>query len=257
MNTTAQILLPTLILPALLSFSLLGLGRRNPTVHKSLILAWLPSYLWINGVPEFLSRDATHWLWLVALLAAAAAFLQRRPPRSAAQTAVLLTGLLTVAWPLAHLITAVFLLGLGATLLIGASLHYFSDHRPALPITTIAVSLAGLGLLSSFGGSLLVGQLAIALAMVLSAFSLAEIFRLQVRTQFPSELLGPFCTLYLLLLAIGRVYADLPTGPVALLLIAPTAGLVARWRYSVLVSATLVIAALVWSLVSDASATYS
>ncbi len=254
MNTIAQLLLPALILPALFSFSLLGLGRRHPAVHKVLILAWLPSYLWINGVPEFLSRDATHWLWLVALLAAAAAFLQRRAPRSAAQTALLLAGLLTVVWPLAHLLTAGFALGLGATLLIGASLHYFADHRSSLPVTTTAVSLAGLGLVSAFGGSLLVGQLAIALAVLLSGFSLVEIFRLPLRDRFPLELLGPLFTLYLVLLLIGQVYADLPLGPVALLLIAPAAGVVPRWRYGVLVSAALAVAALAWSLAGGSAA---
>ncbi len=244
-------------MPALFSFAMLWLARRKPGTGKALILVWLPLYVWINGVPEFPSRDATNWLWLAALLAAAAVMLVRqRSLLATAHSTVLLAGLLTIAWPVIHLISVAFTLTLGAALLVGGLIYYLPNERATLPITATAVNTAGIGLVSALGGSLLVGQLAIALAVVLGAFTLAEIFSRKTRLNFPSEFLAPFVTIDLLLLVIGRVYADLPIGPVVLLLISPLVGLLLRWRYSVVVSTSLVLGALLWLLVGSGSSNY-
>jgi len=250
-------MIPGLVIPMLLSFGAFRLGQRHPATLWSLSAIWLPSYVWLNGWPQLPSPEANDWLWLVALASTlAAALLRQRKYGVAPQIALLAAALLAMVWPLRHLVDAAMAVELLAALTAGSLLFCMPAVRTTVPALTLAVSASGLGLVASLGGSLLIGQLAIALAAVLSAFALAELMSRGRWRGMDAVFLMPLLQLYFLLLMIARVYADLAIGPAALLLIAPLAGLLMPHRYGVLGSAVSASAALAWLLVTADSSSY-
>jgi len=66
--------------------------------------------------------------------------------------------------------------------------------------------------------------LAVALAAILDAFAVRELWSHGRRQRIDTALLAPLILLYLLLPRAARVYADLPAGTATLLLIAPVTG---------------------------------
>ena len=101
METQLQLILPSAVLPLLLSALLFGVTRRHAVVLWGLPLIWLPSYVWITGRPSLLPGEAHEWLWLLAVFSVLISIVirSRLLLLSVLQTLLLTKVLIAVAWP--------------------------------------------------------------------------------------------------------------------------------------------------------------
>ncbi len=221
-----QLLLQTIILPLLLSFAVYKTARQNTIwLTSGLFFAWLPAYLWILQLPAWPPSEAVDWLWLAGLAFVAIQLIPEGLIKihyvKAGQLGVFSFALLLISLPLlqyafsAELVTELLLVLLVAGILVSAS---SSSPAPAFVISTNTTALA---VCTALSGTLLVAQLAAALAAAAGIFALAELIKRLTSSRLQTSALLPLALLYLLLLTIGRLYADLPTGPALLLLLAP------------------------------------
>jgi len=259
MNMYLGLIIPSLILPFGLSVLLFFMTRRYRMLLWSLPLIWLPSCIWIVGWPA-LPQAANDWLWLLVILSTVMNIGLKQRPRQAAMAQIGLLGLALIAmsWPvLIHQPGLGIVLELLA-LFCAAVIFFFSAgfNRAAAPSLALAISAAGLALVTALGGSVLVGQLAGALAAILGAFALYEVYRRFTEQSASVIQLTPVVKVYFALLLIARVYAEIPEFSALMLLIAPLTGLMWGSRYAVLASAAFVATAFTWLLTTADSSSY-
>ena len=216
-----QLLLQTIILPLLLSFAVYKTVPQNTRWQAAgLFFAWLPACFWILNIPALPPAEAVDWLWLAGLVFVAIQYLPAHY-RKASQLAVFILSLLIISWPVLQyelspgLIAELLLMLLVAAMLVTRGT---SSSSPALIISMSATALA---LCTALAGSLLIAQLAGALAAAAGVFAIAELGKRLTSSHLQTSTLLPLALLYLLLLAITRLYAEMPTGPALLLLVAP------------------------------------
>jgi hypothetical protein len=260
MSLHLQLLLPSLVLPLLLSGALYGLSRRDPRLAGALPLIWLPSVFWLVGWPKLVPEQTSDWLWHLAVVSAGLSLgVSQRPRASAwAQTGLMALVLVVMIWPVLRYQPSRGLAFELAAVLAGAVVVLFNAARnpSAAPALALAVSAGGLGVVTALDGSLLVGQLAVALASVCGVFALVELYeRLAPGTVGVAELI-PLAQVYLALLLIARVYAEIPLASSALLLMAPVVGSVPGSRFAVLGSVASVGGALGWVLLTADAPSY-
>ncbi|NOX76592.1 MAG: hypothetical protein GXP17_08290 [Gammaproteobacteria bacterium] len=265
MNTNLQLILPSLVLPLGLSMLWAGFSRHYSWLLWGQPLLWLPAYFWIlGGEVPLLPEEASHWLWLLVL--SSMLLLLGKPADSRpyfqwpsmAQIILLAVAIVILSRPvlqyelsLALGLELLLMLGVGAVLLVTISVN-----RAATPALTLAVSSSGLALVTALGGSVLVGQLAGALASVLGVFAVGEIYTRFGGRKLSQRQLVPVLQVYLALLLIARVYAEIPLPSMMLLLAAPLLGWLIRGRFAVIGSAVASIAALVWLLTTADNSSY-
>lgn len=260
METIIQMIVPGVLIPLLLSGMLWWMSCHYTTVLWGLPLTWLPSYLWIVGWPPFIPAQATDWLWplLVASIIINFILQSRLILLIAAQTTLLALVLIAIAWPVMQyqfdmlLVLEIILFVATAFIIVSIAIK----KQPAAPALSLAISSGGMGLVIALGGSLLIGQLAGAMASTLGAFALIEVIR---RCQQPSvnfiNIIPPL-QLYLTLLVIARIFAELPLGPTLLLLCTPLIGLLPAKRFAPVLSIITVISAMSWLLLTADSSSY-
>ncbi len=264
MNTLYSFLLPGLIVPLVLSLTLVTLTLR---LHWQgawgLALVWLISYFWLRGLPNPPPREAVDWLWLIGFATLAAGAL----PIAPRGRWLLLSGLLAlylavIVWPVARhdasIMTLVELLVLiiAGTSLIHRLIDGYTAMFPALSMAIISISYAAT---AALGGSLLIGLLSSALAATLGGFALYEATIKKKMTLLPirAALLANIWLLCLML--IGRVYAELPLGSLALLLAALVASQVLRVRgfwQATLITGIPAVSAIAWCVLIQGSSSY-
>jgi len=254
-----ELILPGLVIPLGLSVVLFTMTRRYRMLHWSLPLIWLPSYIWMIGWP-ILPQEANEWLWLLLVLSTGINIgLKQRPQQAAlAQIGLLVLASIAITWPvLVHQPGLELALDLLALLLV-AVIFFFnaSSSRAATPSLALAISSVGLALVTALGGSVLVGQLAGALASILGAFALYEVYRRFTEQSTGVIPLVPVVQVYFALLLIARVYAEILVFSALMLLIAPLIGLVSGRRYAALGSAAFVAIAFTWLLTTADSSSY-
>lgn len=259
MNMYLELILPGLVIPFGLSVFLFSMARRYPMLLWGLPLIWLPSYIWMIGWPV-LPQEANEWLWLLVVLSTGINFgLKQRPQQAAlAQISLLGLALIAITWPvLIHQPGLVLALELLAVL-CAAVIFFFnaSFSLAATPSLALAISSAGLALVTALGGSVLVGQLAGALASILGAYALYEVYRRFAEQSTGVIQLAPVVQVYFALLLIARVYAEIPLFSALMLLIAPLIGLMRGSRYAALGSAVMVAIAFTWLLTTADSSSY-
>lgn len=216
-----QLLLQTIILPLLLSFAVYKTVPQNTRWQAAgLFFAWLPACFWILNMPALPPAEAVDWLWLAGLVFVAIQYLPAHY-RKASQLAIFILILLVISWPLLQYALSASLVGeLMLMLLVAAALIIANPSSPA-PALIISMSATALALCTALAGSLLVAQLAGALAAAPGIFAMAELSKRLSSSHLQTSTLLPLALLYLLLLAIARLYADMPAGPALLLLLAP------------------------------------
>lgn len=261
MNTYLQLILPSLVLPLMLSAIWLAISRRYRTLLRVMPLIWLPSCFWLAGWPKLLPQEAIDWLWLLVILSMGVqiGLSQRLRLAVLVQAGLLGLTLIILTWPVLKYQPSIGLaMELVAVLLAGSVLFFSARaNRATTPSLALALSSGGLALVTALGGSVLVGQLAGALASVLGAFALYELYKRFTAKAVSNLQLTPMIQVYLALLLIARVYADIPLGSAVLLLMAPLVGLLSGARYAAIGSVVSVIAALTWLLLTaDASSYY-
>ena len=260
METLIQMILPSTVLPILLSAIVWRLDKRKPIALWALPLIWLASFVWLIGWPSIIPAEANQWLYPLALCSVLISLYIKFSNNlvTVLQTLLLVLGLIGIIWPvLQYQFSWMLVLELLVVMIIGCLLFYFSAKPHAkTPALTMFVSSGGMGLVVALGGSLLIGQLAGALASILISFAVVE---LMTKLQKPAANLSsfvPVIQLYLGILVIARIFAEIPLGPSALLLIAPLVGLISSKRYAFVISVVSVIAALSWLLLAADSSSY-
>jgi len=260
MEALLQMILPSAVLPLFLSAVLWWLNRRIAISLWGLPLIWLPSYVWLAGWPSIIPGQASDWLWLLAVISALIITLIRSRYAMIAvlQSMLLALVLLAVAWPvLQYQFDMMLLVELISVIAAGFILYRASSTGlAASPAMSMAISSGGMALVIALGGSLLIGQLAGALASVLAAFALYEVINKFQKPATSLLNLIPVMQLYFVILVIARIFAEIPLGPTALLLVAPLAGLLPATRYASAFSAACVIASLSWLLLTAESSGY-
>ena len=223
-----QLLLQTIILPLLLSFAVYKTVPQNTRYQAAgLFFAWLPACLWILNLPALPPAEAVDWLWLAGLAFVATQLLPVHVINAhffkTVQLGIFMFALLLISWPvLQYELSPALIAELLFLLLAAAVLIMFNRAIPA-PALIISMSATALALCTALAGSLLVAQLAGALAAAPGIFALAELKHRLTSSRLQISALLPLALLYLLLLAIARLYAGMPIGPALLLLLAPLA----------------------------------
>ncbi len=221
-----QLLLQTIILPLLLSFAVYKTARQNLIwLTTGLFFAWLPAYLWILQLPAWPPSEAVDWLWLAGLVFVTIQLIPENiikiPYLKAGQLGAFILVLLLISLPLLqYALSAELVAELLLVLLIAGILIILPSSSPA-PAFIISMNATALTVCTALSGTLLVAQLAGALAAAPGIFALAELTKRLASSRLQASALLPLALLYLLLLTIARLYADLPTGPALLLLLAP------------------------------------
>lgn len=259
MQTLIQMILPSLVLPFFLSAMLWQLARSNQSILWALPLIWLPSYLWLLGWPSWFPVEANQWLWWLVVASVGINFIlqSRMALVTAMQSLLLAMVLIAAAWPvLKYQFDIKLVIELLVVIVVGVvTFRYSSKGQATAPALTMVISCGGMGLVVALGGSLLVGQLAGALASVLFAFAISELVKKLKPSISPLHLL-PVMQLYLVILVIARIFAEIPLGPSALLLVAPLLGLITATRYAFVLSTASVSAAMSWLLLTADSSSY-
>ena len=261
MEALLQLILPSAVLPLFLSAVLWCLGRRYVISLWGLPLIWLPSYVWLMGWPSIIPREANDWLWMLAIISVLinTVFKSRLALIAILQTMLMVLVLAAIAWPVLQYQFNIMLVG-EIFIVMAAGFILFRNSatgQATSPALSLAISSGGMGLVVALGGSLLIGQLAGALAAVLGAFAVYETVCKFQQSSTSLISLIPVMQLYLAILVIARIFAEIPLGPSVLLLVALLAGLLPVVRYASAFSAVSVIASISWLLLTaDASSYY-
>ena len=260
MSVLLQLMLPSLVVPILLSAILFVAARRYPALKWNLPIIWLPSYFWLVGWPEGIPQEANDWLWLLVVISLTFSLGFVRHPRKAGVAQACLWGvtLMVFAWPvLSYQPELGIVIELVVLLLVGGSLFLGITYRDTItPTLVLATCAGGLAWVTSLGGSVLVGQLAGALASVLAVFAVYEWDRGITKLSATSSVLMPLVQTYFALLLIARVFAGIPLISAVLLMMAPLVGLLLPGRFAFLATITNVSLALAWLLMTADSSSY-
>ncbi len=246
---STELLLPSLILPVLLGLLAGILCRKHSLwLGPSLLITWLVSFSWLRGL-HWPPTEALDGLPAIALAAVLAGLAGKQHTRlgALAHVAVLVFGLLSLAWPVLRHGTDVFTLGgLLVAAIAGIASVPVKQRRPA---SVLSLTAGGLALATALDGSLLLGQLAAALASLGIPFAIAEWRPRPFLARFgpaPAGLLG---LILLILLVHAWLYAELPAGPSLLLLLALLPLRLAAPR-AALITPPAVAVALTWLLLN-------
>jgi len=247
METLLQLILPSVILPLLLSILLWRFSLSNSTASGILPLIWLPSYFWLNGWLPLIPAEAVHWLWwlVIGSMVINLMFKSRFFLLTVFQTALLSIILITVAWPvLQYKIDLILIIEMLAVIFTAyTALGRTVKNNALIPVLSLTICFAGMGLVVTLGGSLLIGQLAGAMASILVVFACWEVMSKQ-QTSINALRLVPVVQLYLLTLVIARVFVEIPLTTFILLLIALLASLISTIRYAYILTVTSVVTAI-------------
>ena len=242
MSPYLTLIIQGIILPIGVSGLLLWLGpTRDGYRVAGNALAWLLAYGWITGFPAIPPKEAVDWLWLLLVASYAVCHITQHHARWLPLTLILAGTLTAVVWPVLYYQPSAAVAGELVILVIAGSFLFRRAEQAVsvAPAFTLSINAGGLAIASALGGSLLVGQLLTALAAVIGVYALAEIASRLHRTPFSTQQVLVFLPLYLALLGIARVYAELPLASAALLLASPVIGIRVRWRHSWLISLIL------------------
>lgn len=264
MDTVQQMLLPGVAVPLGLSLALAATTRRFHWQGTwAFALIWLLSYFWIRGVPGLPPREAVDWLWLIGLATLAAGTI----PLASHGRWLILSGLLAaclgvIAWPvLRHDASLLLFTEMAVVTATGAmAMHRLTSGRDtsasAMPIAIVS---GGYAVVAALGGSLVVGLLSGALASALGGFAFYE-FRPRTSGGALPARTTLLATVWLLCLVfVGRVYADFPSGPLALLLAALVMGLLVSARrpwHTMLIAGLPTATAIAWLMLTQDPSSY-
>ncbi|GEM_PF-2390414 len=242
MSPYLLIVIQSIALPFGLSSLLSGSGLHK-NVHRVIgsVLIWLAAYAWIIQWPAFPPGEAVDGLWLLLVASVAAGYTTHRRVRWLFRTAVFLTAIIAIAWPVLRYQPSIALAAELVTIIVTGSVLFSYAERipPPAPALTLVIQATGLAIASALSSSLLVGQLSAALAAVTGASVIPEIRDRLHKTPFDVQQRLAFLALYLGLLAIARLYAELPPATTALLLASAIFSTLAPWRHSWAISLLL------------------
>ncbi len=256
-----QLVLSSLVVPLLQSFMVQRLTLKHGRFILPAVFAiWLGCYLWIAGIPAFPPGEAIEWIALMSALFVVTGFYYRQLSGAINILWILffVSGVSLLAWPVIRhapditLFTELLLFSIVAGIIV----FRLSQITPASPALTLAISNTGLALVSSLGGSLLIGQLCAVIAATLGAFSIHELSTKLRHNQLDTSTISLLTFMTLWLLASAILYANIPLVPAALITFALLQGLITQWRYASGISLLAVGSSLIWLFATTDSSSY-
>jgi len=242
MSPYLTIVIQSIALPFGLSGLLLWLGpyRDGYKVIGNAAI-WLIAYAWIIGLPNVPPEEALDWLWLLLAASYMAGCIAQHRAQWLSRTLIFLTALIVIAWPVLRYQLSGTLVGELVVIVVtgGVLFNRLPRIQPATPALALVINTAGLAIASTLSGSLLVGQLAIALAALTGGYAIVEMFNRLHTTRFSTQQMLVLLPVYLGLLTIARLYAELPLTSAALLLVSPVIGVLIRWRHTWAISLSI------------------
>ncbi|VAW60888.1 hypothetical protein MNBD_GAMMA11-2800 [hydrothermal vent metagenome] len=249
-----QILLQTLVVPFFISvIAFRYLDERHALA--GMVVAWLVSYFWILGKVPFVPQTAEELLWIFMGVAVLSRYFLQKNTFQYSLMGMFLAAIAAISWPvLSYEITVQFVLEMLLFVAAGSVVVVFKcrSDRPAL---LVVMGFTVLSLISALSGSLLIGQLAGSVSGVSAIYVLPEIRRYFRQKQMQDKTFSVLMLLYLLILYIARVFAEVELYVVIALMTAGLFGLFARKNTLLILTALMYIVsvAIMYSLGSDSS----
>lgn len=233
MNLPVSIVLQSVALPLVLSVTGLVLARRRNLDAAILIAAWWLAYLWMAGLPDWPPIKAMDWAGLLAILSVAMTWRISGRCLLLGQALLFAVAPFVLGWPLIiDQPTVGLVVELAEMAVIGALTVMMVSKNPRPHHATVfMIGAAGLAIAATLAGSLLIGELAGALASCLGAWLLYDIVWRRKNPRNDSSVwhMLPVAFLYLALLVNARFYADLPLIMLGCLQLAPLIALLPTW----------------------------
>ncbi len=227
------------LLPLVLALILASLPRQIGQKYgwKSglgLLLAYIPSYLWIAGIPSLPPAQAVGWIGFIGIGSfAVIAVINIQKAGPGKKLIVLFSAfsvsILLLSWPILHYsfstllaaeLTLFLIIWVGTGLLV---LHPTGNKSIPLSMTS-----AGFALVAALGGSMLIGQLTGALAAALGGFALHELIsQISQKERLTLNAEASFLSVSLLgsIVLVGWQYAEIPYLPLISITVGSVIGL--------------------------------
>ncbi len=276
MNMQLELILSSLLLPLVLSLILASLtghrGRKGGWKSGlGLLLAYLPSYLWIAGIPSLPPARALGWIGFIGIGSLAVMAVINLPKSGPGKRLIVLVS----AFSASIILLSLPILRYGFSLLLAAELAVFLAVWVGLGLLVLqptgnksvplSITGAGFALAAALGGSLLIGQLTGALAAALGGFALHELISRKERLTLNAEASLVSVSLLGCIVLVGWQYAEIPSLPLISIFVGSVAGLFMfkrhgrGWRFislNVLAMSIPMFFGLVWMVMTSDSSGY-
>lgn len=244
----------TLLLPLTLSF-VLFYKKENQTLFSTLsfLLIWLLSYFWIMGLSVLTPIEALDWLWLSSITILVVNQIKYFLWKQILTVFFFITSLIIYSWPIIQYkleISILFEIFLFTLIVMVIIFHpnLNSERTSNKPAIIICIGSSSLAISVGLSGSIIIAQLVAVLSATLAGFVFIEICKNNNESQFNSTKIILSLNIYLALLFIGSVYAELPLAIIVLLAISPLTIVLIPKRFNWIVSLLLSIGAVLWIL---------
>lgn len=250
-----QLLLQSIIVPLLIS----GLAYRilhRPYTILGITAGWLVSYFWVQGKLPLPPEQGEDSLWIFTGFAIVLVWFFSRKIQQGSLLLAFAICLLFISWPvLEYEINISFILEMLA-FLIAAGVVVYAKYQNNRPAFMCAGGFTLLALITALSGSLLIGQLSASVAAAIGFFAIMEIRSGLRSQQMQDKFFRVYMLLYLLILYLARIFAEVDLYVVAILLAAGLSGLFARRNSALIISLVLYAAAVALMLYQDAGSSY-
>jgi len=258
-NVQILIVSQSLLVPLLLSMVLF---YRPVTLlwfqSAGLFLAWIFVYLWIRGGVPLIPDEALDWLWVITLLITLASLSRTQVRCAVLSSIIFIGGLIAYSWPVLReqisllLVVEIILFSIAALLLLSRT----TVHQPVKPALLMSINIGMLAVTVGLAGSLLIAQLAGAVAALLGVLVVRELTGHARKVQLNVSQWRMLITLYLGFLFISLIYVELHIVPTLLLLISPLLGVFAVSKYGWLINMLMGKMAMLWVLMRTSQTGY-
>jgi hypothetical protein len=212
MNLLVSMVLQSVALPLVLSVAGLALVQRRGFDAAILLLAWWLAYLWMTGLPDWPPIKALDWIGLLTAISVAMSW--RISGRSLlwGQASLFAAAPFVLGWPLIvyQPTTSLVVELAGMAAMSALTVVVIAKSSTRHHGSVFLISAAGLAVAATLAGSLLIGELAAALASCLGGWLLYDIVRRRKNPGDGSSVwyLLPVALLFLALLISTQLYAD-------------------------------------------------
>ncbi len=196
-----------------------------------LLLAYIPSYLWIAGIPSLPPAQAVGWVGFIGISSFAVISVINIHKAGPGKKLIVLfsafsVSIILLSWPiLRYSFNTLLAVELAIFLIIWVGTGLLVLQPTGNKSIPLSMTGAGFALVAALGGSMLIGQLTGALAAALGGFALHELISQKERLTLNAE--ASFLSVSLLgsIVLVGWQYAEIPYLPLISIIVGSVIGL--------------------------------
>lgn len=250
-----QILIQTLLLPFFISAIAYKYLSEKYSVFVILI-AWLVAFFWVQGLPG-ISESPVDQVWVYLCVAVVARLFFQLKQQQVLLTTVYIFSLLFSSLPIfKYEVSLSFLIELAVFVVAGLLMIWVKTNNNK-PASTLVFSLLFSGLLIALTASISIASMGISLAAALGVYAVIEIKSRFKEQPLNVQYLPLFGFMYLLILFVARVYAELDITITLLLIVVMLWAFFSSKKTNLMMSGVFYPAAIVFILVNDSVSLYS